>query len=135
VSGAGSVESAGQRVSFNFDVRESSNYTERGSVTLTVHDGQGRPDRYLAANVYDVRFSNASAYTPGQLPRSGVDTVVFSGYGTWNGQSGHRFEITASDRGETGVGVDTFAVKVLSPTGELLEVSGTLRDGNIQSHR
>ena len=136
MTGIGDVVSAGQRTWFAFDVREAANHTERGWVMLQVRGGPGRPDRYQAFNVTDVQFSNSDGYSPGRWPRSGVDTVVFSGVGRWNGHAGYRFEITASDRGEPGRDHDTFSLKVYSPTGALVEsVDGTLHDGNIQSLR
>jgi hypothetical protein len=136
MAGVGTVVAATGRASFMFDVRESPDYTERGWVVLQVRDRRGRPDRYLAANVTDVRLSNNEGYKPGTFPRSGVDTVVFSGTGVWNGQPGYRFEITASDRGEPGPRRDTFSLQLYSPTGELVQsVAGTLRDGNVQSVR
>lgn len=136
LSGAGDVASAAGRVSFHFDARESSNFTERGSLTLRVHDATGSPDRLLSANVTDVRFSNTGGYNPGPQPATGVDTVTFTGTGSWNGQTGYRFEVTASDRGEPGIGIDTFSVTLYAPNGNVAEsAGGTLLTGNIQSHR
>jgi hypothetical protein len=136
MAGAGSISGDGKRTSFMFDVRESPNSVERGWVILQVREGSGRPERYLSANVTDVTLSNNAGYTPGSFPRSGVDTVVFTGVGAWNGRAGYRYEVTASDRGEPGAGIDTFSMRILSPTGEVVEsVSGTLRDGNVQSRR
>ena len=62
--------------------------------------------------------------------------MTFAGVGYWNGRAGHRFVITASDRGEPGRGHDTFSLTVYAPGGAVVEqVGGTLRDGNIQSLR
>ncbi len=133
--GIGEVKTGEDRVTFAFDVRESARQIERGWVVLKIKDG-GRPDRYFALNVSDVRFSNAEGYKPGSKPKSGVDTVTFSGKGHWNGRANYKFEITATDRGEPGRGRDTFAVVIRTPAGAVVEsVSGTLRDGNIQSFR
>ena len=61
---------------------------------------------------------------------------MFRGAGGLNGRGGYRFEVTAGDRGEPGRGHDTFSLKVFAPNGEVVEsVTGTLRDGNIQSQR
>ena len=134
--GAGEVRDGDDRVTFIFDVRESARQVERGWVVLRINDGKGRPDRYFALNVSDVRFSNSASYKPGSKPKSGVDTVTFSGKGYWNGRANYRFEITATDRGEPGRGRDTFEVVVRTPGGTAVEsVSGMLRDGNIQSFR
>jgi len=123
------------RVSFMFDVSESRT-AERGWVVLQVRDGRGRPDRYLAANVTDVRLSNNVGQPVGRLARSGVDTVVFSGTGMLNGVAGYRFEICASDQGEPGSRGDTFSVRLYAPNGELVQnVANTLHDGNIQTLR
>ena len=136
LSGAGEVASASGGVSFHFDAREAANFTERGSLTLRVHGAPGSPDRLLSASVADVRFSNTGGYNPGPQPPTGVDTVTFTGTGSWNGQAGYRFEVTASDRGEPGIGVDTFSVTLYAPNGSVVEsAGGTLLTGNIQSHR
>ena len=134
--GAGSVGSGQQRVSFTFDAGESANQVDRGWMMMLVKDGAGRP-RSFAGKVDYVSFSNAEGYTPGQLPASGVDTVIFSGVGSWNGRPGYSFRVTASDRGEPGVNIDTFTIVVtVTTTGEVVEsASGVLRGGNIQSLR
>ena len=131
MAGAGEVQSGNERVRFAFDVRERAR--EHGWVILQLRDGPGRPDRYLAADVRDVRFSNSSGYA-GASKRAGVDSVVFTGGGWWNGKPGYRFEITACDRGEPGRGRDTFALTVFAPNGQVVAAaSGVLRDGNIQA--
>jgi hypothetical protein len=133
--GAGSVASGQQRVSFTFDAGESANEVDRGWLMMLVKDGAGRPRSY-AGKVDAVAFSNAEGYMPGQWPASGIDTVVFSGVGWWNGRSGYSFRVTASDRGEPGVNTDSFELVVTSPTGQVVEsASGVLRGGNIQSLR
>ena len=134
IAGVGAVLQDDKRVWFSFDVKETTNY-EQGWVTVQVRQAPGRPDRYLSAAVTGVQMSDSPDYTPSRT-KTGVDTVVFSGVGSWNGESGYRYEITASDRGEPGRGRDMFSLKIFSPTGALVEsVSGLLRDGNIQSLR
>ena len=78
----------------------------REIVTAQVRGGRGRPDRYLAATVTEVVMSDAPGYTPGRNSRTGIDSVVFAGVGSWDGVAGYRFEIAASDRGEPGRGED-----------------------------
>ena len=134
IAGVGAVLDGDQRVWFAFDVKAQATY-ERGWVTLQLRSGSGRPDRYLSATVTGVQMSDSPDYTPGRS-KTGLDTVVFAGTGSWNGVAGHRYEISASDRGEPGRGRDTFSVKVFSPAGVLVEsVSGVLRDGNIRALR
>jgi hypothetical protein len=135
IAGVGQLLEGELRVWFAFDVRESAS-AERGWVTLQVRGGRGRPDRYLAAGVSGVQMSDNPAYSPGLTPKSGIDTVSFSGTGRWNGVAGYRFEMAASDRGEPGRGRDTFSLTVFAPDGTVVEsVSGVLRDGNIKSLR
>jgi hypothetical protein len=133
--GGGSVNEGVKRVAFTFEVGESENFVERGWLSVLSKDGNGRP-RPFTGQVQDVSFSDAAGYTAGSALPSGVDTVTFSGVGHWNGLANHRFEVTASDRGEPGVGVDTFSLVVTSPAGVVVEsISGVLRGGNINSLR
>jgi len=134
MAGAGDVQSGNERVRFTFEVRERANHAERGWLMLQMHDGPGRPDRYLAADVREVRFSNSAGYAPGPRMRDAVDTVLFICTGSWHGVQGYRFEINASDRGEPGRGRDTFSVTVFAPNGKVVATAGgVLRDGNIQA--
>jgi len=134
MSGVGAVIEGDQRVWFAFDVKDTAN-DERGRVMVQLRPAPGRPDSYLSATVAGVQMSDSPDYTPSRS-KTGLDTVVFSGVGLWNGETGYRYEISASDRGEPGRGRDTFSVKVFSPAGELVaSVSGVLRDGNIQALR
>lgn len=136
MAGAGHVLTGQHQTWFAFDVRGSATTVQRGSVALMVRDGNGRPSRFLATGISDLLFTNSEGYEPGRFPRSGIDTVSFNGVGSWNGVSGYRVEISASDRGEPGRGLDTFTVKVYAPNGTVVEsATGTLRDGNVQSLR
>ena len=70
------------------------------------------------------------------LARGGVDSVVFSGLGSWNGVDGYRFTVSAADKGEPGRGQDTFEMNVFGPRGNLVKsIQGVLVNGNIQSIR
>jgi hypothetical protein len=123
------------RVNFVFNVKETRTHVDRGWVVVHVENRKGKNDRYLVGVVTDAVFTNAAEYNPGTGPTNGVDTVVFSGVGCWSGKSGHTFEITASDRGEPGRGLDTFTV-VIKKNGQVVEsATGTLHRGNIQSRR
>jgi hypothetical protein len=134
MAGSGEVQSGNERVRFTFDVRERATGGEHGWVMLQLRDGPGRPDRYLAADVSNVRFSNSNGYAAGNSRRVAADSVSFTGRGWWNGKPGYRFEINACDRGEPGRGRDTFALTVFAPNGQVVAtVNGVLRDGNIQA--
>jgi predicted extracellular nuclease len=134
MAGSGDVESGNERVRFTFDVEKRANGTERGRVTLQLRDGPGRPDRYLAADVSEVRFSNSNGYALATSKRTAADSVFFAGVGWWNGKPGYRFEISACDRGEPGRGRDTFSLTVFGPGGNVVShTEGVLRTGNIQA--
>jgi hypothetical protein len=133
---SGNGELLGQtRVKFAFDVKETRTQVDRGWLVVHIENRNGRNDRYLAGVVTGAVFTNSPAYNAGAGPANGVDTVVFSGVGWWNGRGGHTFEITASDRGEPGRGLDTFTV-VVKRNGRVVDsATGTLHKGNIQSRR
>jgi hypothetical protein len=134
IHGGGTVHAGTQRLAFTFEVGESDNFVERGWLMVLSSEGKGRP-RHFTARASDVTFSDAEGYQPGGSTTN-VDTVTFTGVGSWNGLPNHSFTVTASDRGEPGVGVDTFSFVVKSPAGQVVEsMSGVLRGGNIQSLR
>jgi hypothetical protein len=134
IHGGGTVQAGAQRLAFTFEVGESDNFVERGWLMVLSSEGKGRP-RHFTARASDVTFSDAEGYQPGSSTTN-VDTVTFTGVGSWNGLPNHSFTVTASDRGEPGVGLDTFSLVVKSPAGQVVEsISGVLRGGNIQSLR
>lgn len=132
MSGAGVVGTDATGVDFAFDVRESG--AERGHIVATVR--QGRSSALLISlRVDTVFFANDGGFTPGPRPASGIDSVVFSGQARFNGSTGYTYEARATDRGEPGRN-DTFALIVRDATGvEVVNVSGRLAAGNIQSRR
>jgi predicted extracellular nuclease len=135
MAGAGEVRSGHERALFMFTVRESARRGERGVVMVQFFDTRGQKTRYHASAT-DVQFSNADGFSPGRKPRSGVDSVVFSGLGSWNGVDGYRFTVSAADKGEPGRGQDTFEMNVFGPRGNLVKsIQGVLVNGNIQSIR
>jgi probable HAF family extracellular repeat protein len=109
---------------------------DRGDEEEAVRDGRA-VDRFVSTSVAAVTFSDDPALRAGRRPASVVvDSAAFSGEGRWNGQPGYTFEATATDAGEPGVGRDTFAVTIKSPSGEVVATAGgTLTGGNIQSKR
>jgi hypothetical protein len=136
IKGAGHIETATERVGFLFDVRNAPDRPERGWLVAQVKKPRGRVAYFVANHVASIQFSNEPGYAPGRWPQSGVDTVSFSGVGWYNGTPGYRFEAVVTDRGEPGVGYDTFTLRVVAPNGtEVLSTTGVLHDGNIQSLR
>ena len=99
--------------------------------------GDEAVDFFVSTSVAAVTYSDDPALHPGRRPASVVvDSAAFSGEGRWNGQPGYTFEATATDAGEPGVGRDTFAVTIKSPSGQVVAAAGgTLTGGNIQSKR
>lgn len=101
----------------------------------TTVDGRVRTDRFRATLVSSVYFFDTAGSVPGAQPSSGIDQAVVSGLGTWNGESGFRFEATLVDAGEPGKGSDTIALTIRRADGAVVaNVSGRLTDGNIDSY-
>jgi hypothetical protein len=160
--GDGHINQDGARYSFDFVVRESAR-GERGSFELRVdetrhcdcrdnrgrkvkhgdrddrnHDcrGNDRDDRFKARTIDAVAFTDDPTFRPGRRARPQVDTVVFSGTGTWNGRGGYRFEARATDQGEPGRHREMLTVTVWDSNGNVVAaVDGDLDGGNIQSRR
>jgi hypothetical protein len=107
------------------------------------HDGaygrshRGSRSRFEATAVDDVVFSNDPDFSPFRRgPRSGqqVDSVTFTGRGTWNSKSGYTFEATATDQGEPGKDRDTFSLVIRDAKGNVVaNVGGGLGGGNVES--
>ncbi|MGE3275210.1 MAG: lamin tail domain-containing protein [Vicinamibacterales bacterium] len=134
--GVGHVKEDATKTGFAFHVRETTRGWERGWLLLDVRNRPRHRDVYVSFTVTDVTFRDAPGYTPGRGPATGVDTVVFSGTGWWDGRSGYTFEVTATDQGERGRGRDTFAVTIRDGKGAVVfSADGPLTDGNIQSLR
>jgi hypothetical protein len=68
-------------------------------------------------------------------PETGVETLVGTGAGTYNGGAGATVEFTITDAGEPGRN-DFFSVVVTDAgSNQVLTASGNLRDGNQQYHK
>jgi hypothetical protein len=81
-------------------------------------------------------FFNVGGISPGRQPGAGVDTVLFSGAGRWNGVAGYTFEAQAVDAGEPGRGHDRFALAVRDAVGRIVaSVDAAIANGNVQSIR
>lgn len=69
-----------------------------------------------------------------EKPSAGFDTYTGAGTGQYNKMSGYTASWTFRDAGEPGKD-DTAVIKIYDASGNpVLEVSGTLKDGNIQAH-
>lgn len=123
--------------SFDFTVQESGSGVESGTITYhvkTVRPGPDQQDEFVATTVGGVTFYNVPGVTPGTSPASGVDTVTFTGTGSWNGRSGYTFDARAIDAGEPGRGRDVFAITIREASGTVVaSVDATITGGNIDS--
>lgn len=79
-----------------------------------------------------VRCSDSDQYDEG-TPVVGVDTLIASGSGTYNGVAGATFEAALADRGEPGRN-DTASIVIRDSSGVVvLSVTESLAKGNIQA--
>ena len=96
------------------------------------------PSGHFQATSIDATFKDDPAFRPGWTwnNRPRVDSVTFSGAGTWNGRSGYTYMVTATDQGEPGSRYDRISLVVKDSRGNVVaNVSGGLDGGNIQSTR
>jgi hypothetical protein len=138
MKGQGSIRRETLSYQFKFDLSESGSGKDAGSVRVDVkhddgdHDADDRTRRFLSTRLDVVRFSNDDDLTPGGVAK--VDTVRASGAGTWDGQLGYTFELTATDAGEPGAGRDRFRIVVRDASGNTVaSVDDRIDTGNIQS--
>ena len=126
VTGYGVVRSAGVVHEFAFAARERASGAERGALALSIkrdHRHRGRrSDEFVAKTVDAVTFSPGS-------------TVTFSGTGRFNGKSGYRYEVAASENTRMRRD-DRIRITVTGPDGAIAaQVDGALAHGNITFHR
>ena len=142
MNGDGQVASSGLEHHFTFKVTERKDGADHGRVEFWIRDPdtakkKGKElNRFDAATITAVTFSDDPGFKPGKKPLPTIDSVSFGGVGEWNGKRGYTFQAHASDQGEPGAGRDTFAITIRDPKGATVAtVSGTLAGGNIQSLR
>jgi hypothetical protein len=83
-----------------------------------------------------VQFSDDPSFVPSPDPaKQGVDRMVLSGVGSWDGVDGHRFTVTATDRGDdAGPNTDTFEIVITTADGTVVTtIVGTLAAGNLEA--
>jgi hypothetical protein len=142
MSGDGYVTSGGVENHFTFTVTERKNGADYGHVEFRIRETEApnraarELSRFDASTITAVTFSDDAGFKPGQPRLPTIDTVAFSGSGSWNGKAGYAFQARASDVGEPGRGRDTFAITIRDAKGTIVaSVSGTLTDGDVQSTR
>jgi hypothetical protein len=136
--GNGTIGSGASRAAFEFSVERRIPGTTTGSLAAAVtmsQPGKDGVDTFNATAVTQASFFDLAGVAPG--PSSpGVDTVLFTGAGRWNGAGGYTFDVVATDAGEPGVRHDTFSLTVRDGAGRAVAAeSGTLDAGNIQALR
>lgn len=133
-----------ERQRFAFDVLERPTGQQHMRFSFWTVDRDDVPKRtnvFEAASITSVQFSDDSAFVSGTRPKSpSVDSVTFRGTGVFNDQPGYSFEVSATDRGEPGAGLDTFVLVVRDGNGTVVFTSGDgaaqpIAGGNIQSKR
>jgi len=134
--GDGTIDNGSVRHDFDFLVQERATGDDVGALLYRLKtNGAGRvqEDRFEAVATRAV-FFNVGDVSPGPKPASGIDTVLFSGVGRWNGAGGYTFEARATDAGEPGRGVDRFAITIRDAAGRIVaSIDDALDDGNIES--
>jgi hypothetical protein len=137
--GAGFVRQDGSKYDFAFRVEERAG--ERGKFTLDVRDerprkGRSSDDRFVAHDITFIAFSDDPTNRAGRPRRPQVDTVRFSGTGSWNGANGYRFEVVAADEGEAARHRESVSITIWDSSGTIVaHVQGTLSGGYVQSQR
>jgi len=136
--GDGRIENGSVRHDFDFLVQERATTGDAGALLYRVKTnraGRDQEDRFEALATRAV-FFNVGGVSPGPEPASGIDTVLFSGGGRWNGVGGYTFEARATDAGEPGRGHDRFAITIRDATGQIVaSVDDVLDIGNVDSLR
>ena len=90
----------------------------------------------VIAGVFGVQSLAVGDLPAPHQPATGIDTVLFTGVGRWNGASGYTFEARATDAGEPGRGHDRFAITIRDATGQIVaSVDDVLDIGNVDSLR
>jgi hypothetical protein len=109
-----------------------------GSLTFWTTDANGRAlaeNSFTSTVLASLLFADDPAFTSGGTGPA-IDSVIIRGAGRWEGNDGYTFIASASDRGEPGTGLDTFALTVFDSLGVVVwDVGGTLTSGNVASLR
>lgn len=124
MTGKGSVGTAKFDFELNCD-------KDKKPMELEVNWGKG--NKFSLETLTSASCSDDSAINP-EKPSAGFDTYTGAGTGSYNKLSGYTASWTFKDAGEPGKD-DTAVIQIYDAGGSLvLDVSGTLKDGNIQAH-
>ncbi len=142
MNGGGHVSDAATEHHFSLNITERKSGADHGRVEFWIREAdtakkKGKEThRFDAATITDAVFSNDPRFKPGKQPQPTIDSVTFSGKGSWDGKPGYVFQAFATDEGEPGAGRDTFRIAIRDPLGAVVgSATGTLAGGNIQSLR
>ncbi len=123
MTGGGSVGTA------KFDFELTCN-VDKKPMGLEVNWGK---NKFFLEELTSASCSDDSAINP-EKPSASFDTYTGAGTGRYNKLSGYTASWTFKDAGEPGKD-DTAVIQIYDASGNLvLDVSGTLKDGNIQAH-
>jgi hypothetical protein len=138
MKGKGEVKDDGRMHKFEFDVWESKVGKDSGSLKVDVRkldfddDKKTRIEKFRSTKLYSVTFRNDDDYKPGGGLK--VDTVTVYGEGEWNGKSGYKFEMRASDTGEPGKDHDYLELIVRDANDKkVISIDEKIDGGNNQS--
>jgi hypothetical protein len=138
MNGNGEVTAAGVAHHFMFQAA-SRQGAQSGELKYWFEEHAGgqkgsRKQQFDSMHVSSVTFTDDLVDRPGHPNGPLADTVVFSGTGRWNGQSGYTFEARAVDAGEPGRRRDQMNITVRDRKGVIVaSFAGKLDSGNIQS--
>jgi hypothetical protein len=142
MKGKGEVKGNGRMHKFEFDVWESKGGKDSGHVKVDArkldfdHDDDKGPrtEKFRSTKLYSVTFRNDDDYKPGGGLK--VDTVTVYGEGEFNGKSGYKFEMRATDTGEPGEDRDYLKLIVRDRDDKkVMSIDEKIDDGNNQSSK
>lgn len=137
MAGAGVVRVDGLRYRFSFAVSEGpAGEGAQLELQLLGHRRHGRDGRFDSVATDSVAFSDDPSLSAGRSSLPRVDTVLFTGFGQWNGGAGYRYEVFAVDSGDSGRQRDALRLIITAPDGTVVaHVDGALKGGAIKSER
>ena len=128
LTGGGGVASGGVSAKFGTEL-----YCDTTTTPDNLEINWGQGNKFHLTGLSRASCTNDTSFSPGQ-PAAGFDTYTGSGTGKYNGVAGATATWTFTDHGEPGSS-DTAQLTVKNPGGTtVLNVSGTLSQGNIQAH-
>ncbi len=139
IEGEGKFTAGDTKTEFEFHVFESSRKLN-GQLELNITTKPARPgktveNKFKSTNILTAVFSDDPAFNARSKRTPVSDNVTFTGMGKWNGTAGYSYSVTALDASRKR-GQDTVSITVRDAVGVVVaQVSGTLSNGQVESHR